>query len=428
MCDSFVALSSVTDNKSVFLAKSADCEINEAHQLLNIPHQKHNPGKALRATHIVIPQVEETYEVLLSKSFWTWGCEIGMNQYGLAMGNEAVFTQNQNKERKDGLIGMDLMRLGLERARSCREAIQVMSGLLEEFGQGGNCELRGNAHFDCSYLMADAEEAWILESAGREWCARQVQNSGSISNFLSIKKDWDMCSVQGEEKFNWAGSLGDPIKDRESKSYERQEITCSGLQALSGGISLRDMFNLLRRHTAGYNPADKERTPNICMHAGPTEERFWHANGAMVAEISPKGPMAWVTGTGGTCISIFKPVFMHTSLPDMGPAPSELYDPQSLWWKHETLHRLVMKDFNKIMPEIRAEFDQLEDEFMQDACGLLPYTTYQRKDFMDFCFKKAEEATEKWIKELSSRQLSFADADMAAAWSKFNRQAGIMDF
>ena len=49
-------------------------------------------GEAVRITHLVIPQAEQTYEVLLTKAFWTYGCEIGVNEFGLAMGEEAVFT------------------------------------------------------------------------------------------------------------------------------------------------------------------------------------------------------------------------------------------------------------------------------------------------------------------------------------------------
>ena len=59
----------------------------------------------------------------MSKSFWTWGCEMGINEHGLAMGNEAVWSTVQNDETVDGLIGMDLMRLALERPRPARKPL-----------------------------------------------------------------------------------------------------------------------------------------------------------------------------------------------------------------------------------------------------------------------------------------------------------------
>jgi dipeptidase len=133
----------------MLFAKSADCEVNEANAVVRIPRRKHVRGEAVRLTHLVIPQAEETYELLLTKAFWTYGCEIGVNEYGLAMGEEAVFT-TEPVEEKDGIIGPDLMRIGLERARTCQEAIQVMTALLEQYGQGGSAELKGNSHFDSS--------------------------------------------------------------------------------------------------------------------------------------------------------------------------------------------------------------------------------------------------------------------------------------
>src|SRR5512142_2508523 len=139
MCDTLVALPGVTRDKNVIFAKSAACEVNEANAVVRMPRQKHVKGEALRITHLVIPQAEETYEVILTKAFWTYGCEVGINEYGLAMGEEAVYT-SEPAETKDGIIGPDLMRLALERSRNCREAIEMMTGLLEKYGQGGSAE------------------------------------------------------------------------------------------------------------------------------------------------------------------------------------------------------------------------------------------------------------------------------------------------
>src|SRR5262245_58558522 len=123
MCDSFVALPLATLNHTVILGKSADCQVNEAHALVRFPGRKHIPGGAFKATHLVVPQAEETYEVILGKSFWTWGAEIGINEHGVAIGNEAVFTTLQKEEKSDGLMVIDMLRLGLERGKTAREAV-----------------------------------------------------------------------------------------------------------------------------------------------------------------------------------------------------------------------------------------------------------------------------------------------------------------
>lgn len=410
----------------MLFAKSADCEVNEANALVRIPRQKHLKGEAVRITHLVIPQAEETYEILLTKAFWTYGCEIGINEYGLSMGEEAVFT-TQMDEEKDGIIGPDLMRIGLERARNCQEAIQIMTELLERYGQGGSAELKGNSHFDSSFIMADPHEAYILETAGRKWAVKKVEAVASISNMLGIGHDWDMCSAaSGDEKIDWASTFALPEVPPTLGSPVRQAITYNGLASALGNISVQKIFEIMRHHGEGYHPAKAEAHRNICVHAGPQENRWWQAVGVMVTDVGPHGVMAWVTGTSGTCVSIFKPVFLGMDLPDIGPYPAEHFDPRSLWWKHELLHRRAMADFDYLVPEIRADFDQIEAEFLAQAESVKRGTQAEKKDFMDYCFRVAMDATEAWIARLRKRMdLKFEDPAYRAMWAKLNAEAGL---
>ena len=67
------------------------------------------------------------------------------------------------------LIGMDLVRLGLERARSAAEAVDVLTGLLETYGQGGIADAAHNEAYDSSFLVADPTQAFVLETAGSDY-------------------------------------------------------------------------------------------------------------------------------------------------------------------------------------------------------------------------------------------------------------------
>jgi dipeptidase len=184
MCDSFVALPSATTTRTTLAAKNADCEINEAQAVLRLPRRRYPEGTMPRRL-IVIPQARETHEIIIDSP--VWGEQISQ-RHGVAVGNEAIFSTN--KEIGDGLITGDLLRLMLERAKSCDEALGVFGDVLAAHGQGGNCELRGNSHFDSSYLVSDRTSAYVIETAGRDWVARKVEGVGAISNAMTIHDDW----------------------------------------------------------------------------------------------------------------------------------------------------------------------------------------------------------------------------------------------
>jgi dipeptidase len=129
MCDTLVALPNATADGSLLFAKNSDREPNEAHHLLRTPAAGHAPGEMVQCTYIKIPQVPHTHAVLLARPFWIWGAEMGANEHGVVIGNEAVFTRAPY-EKGPGLIGMDFLRLALERATDARDAVKRRGKLI----------------------------------------------------------------------------------------------------------------------------------------------------------------------------------------------------------------------------------------------------------------------------------------------------------
>jgi len=190
MCDTFVALGDATAGGEVVFGKNSDRPQGEIQIVVSLPTAKPVEDK-LQCTYIGIPQVEHTFAVILSKPDWMWGAEMGANERGVVIGNEAVWTTQPYSE--NGLLGMDLLRLGLERGESALHALEVIVGMMDEFGQGGNCAENSEMNYHNSYIIADQKEAWVLETAGKYWVADKVTNgTRSISNNLSIRGKGDL--------------------------------------------------------------------------------------------------------------------------------------------------------------------------------------------------------------------------------------------
>ena len=93
MCDTFVAIKNSTQDGSVLFGKNSDREPNEAHEVVILPAADYARGATVQCTYLKIPQVEHTSALLLAKPFWMWGAEMGLNEHGVVIGNEALFTR-----------------------------------------------------------------------------------------------------------------------------------------------------------------------------------------------------------------------------------------------------------------------------------------------------------------------------------------------
>jgi len=162
MCDT---LGRILCPDLALFAKNSDRSPNEPQVIEYRPARDHRE-KDLRATYLTIPQAPHTYATLLSRPAWMWGAEMGVNEHGVCIGNEAVFTKGRYASA--GLTGMDLVRLALERASSARQAADLILELLEQHGQGGNCGYDHNFFYDNAFLILDRREIWLLETAGKK--------------------------------------------------------------------------------------------------------------------------------------------------------------------------------------------------------------------------------------------------------------------
>lgn len=371
MCDTMAAVGSATSDGGVLFGKNSDRDYAEAQYLEWVPAARHAAGEKLRLTYKVIDQARETNGVLLSKPHWIWGGEIGANSHGLVIGNEAIFSQIA-ASMTEGIIGMDYLRLGLERATNVDEAIDVITALLRQYGQGGNCGFRRDIAYHNSFMIADLHNAKVLETVDREWVVASVRDYYAISNAMTIEDAFDARSTTLEARAAEAGLGLNPTSFAFKSVFEDDSMTASGeyrrhradtlLGERNGYLQSADFFRILRDHKEGP-PIDIYPGARICAHR--RENPLGQTTGSWVASLGADRAVHWVTGTAAPCTGIFKPLILGAGLPVHGPKPGAKEDGASLWWRHEQLRRRL----DEAEPNVRAAFteerDALEAQFLE---------------------------------------------------------------
>ena len=368
MCDTFVLR---TDAGSV-LAKNSDRDPNEAQLWEWTAAADHEAGATTQATYVEVPQVARTHATLVSRPWWMWGAEMGANEHGVAIGNEAVFTK-QPTSLEPGLLGMDLLRLALERATTADEAVETIVALLEEHGQSGACSIEHPKFtYHNSFLVADRDSAVVLETAGREWATEQVTGEArSISNGLTIP--------------DFAEKHSDRLRSSVASCEVRQTLT---QHRASTAYGVRGAMQILRDNGTGRGPRWSPFTGSMVgpnMHAG-----GWIASSQTVSSwVSNLGTgQHWSTGCSDPALAPFVPLLVdHPVGQDAYPTEGvdNRRDDRSLWWQHERLHRQALRDWTRAEALMAADRDRLERSWIADP----PAT--------EVALAAGEEARERWL-------------------------------
>jgi secernin len=407
----------------VLFAKNSDRDPNEAQTLRWYAAGEHPPGSTVACTWSTIAQARRTHAVLLSQPWWMWGAEMGANERGVVIGNEAVFTRRTGRgSRRTGdgdtpLLGMDLLRLGLERGATRHEAVGVILGLLDQHGQGGSCSHEHpRFSYDSSFIVADPAGATVVETAGRQWATEEVTGARSISNGLTIK--------------GFADRHADPVRGRVASCAARRARTTRAASLAAGPL---DLMRALRDHGEGPAPAYSRVNGALsapCAHAGglvtsTQSTASWvadlrpHRPGGRPADGlsaggTPAGGRHWVTATSAPCTGLFKPITVTEPLTLDEGSPTNRFDPGSTWWRHERLHRTAVRDLPRALAAYGAARDLLERRWVEEPPAGAE------------ALAQAEEAGRRWLAEVEAlRLVDHRPAWVRRLWSRWGDQAGL---
>ncbi len=170
-CTNLLVTKGASKDGSVMITYTCDGEFHP--HLKHAPAANHKPDDSLEITdwrgnvYGKIPQVPHTYAYVNL-----------INEHQLAI-SETTFNGRLELKNPDGMFGYwNLMEVALQRAKTAREAITVMTDLVEKYGYRSTGE---------SFSIADTKEVWIMEmigpgpgGKGAIWVAQKIPN-GYIS-------------------------------------------------------------------------------------------------------------------------------------------------------------------------------------------------------------------------------------------------------
>lgn len=388
-CDTLVVAPAASRSGRTLFGKNSDRHPNEAQYPTVVAAATHPAGEEVRCTFVSIPQVEHTYRVLGSRPWWLWGFEHGINEYGVVIGNEALWSRIPAR-REPGLIGMDILRLTLERARTADEALTVLTGLIETHGQSGPTNTVIDETYDNGFVIADPTTAWLVQSADRHWAAKRVETVGSMSNIYTIGSEYTLLSSDaiayatdagwydpaGGEPFDFAAAYGDPqlpgldgCRDR----FVRSDTLLAELHADGAGIDLEQVHAVLC--DLGDGPVEALRPgPRsehaICMYAQDTKGSETAA--AMIAELDPRPDHVRIgiqasSPRHSTLIPVWADI---DDVPGWQQPDREAESDDDYWWRTERLQRRIEAAYPALSPVADALFARLNRRFFDEGSAL----------------------------------------------------------
>ena len=171
-----------------------------------VPRKKHEKGETLTFDDgsAVIPEVEETYAYIWSEVREPGGepfADAFYNEWGLFVcSNSAEVCQGQGEDLPEPLggLGYGLRRLVAERAKSAREAVEVIADLVETYGY----------YSARTYNVIDKDEGWVVQiPPGHNFAAQRVPDDEVyyMPNWLTIRQiDF---SDKEHKEFYWSKNV-----------------------------------------------------------------------------------------------------------------------------------------------------------------------------------------------------------------------------
>lgn len=389
-CDMVVARGRATADGRTLFGQNLARPAGEGHRLCRTAGREFSPGEKVHTQYVEIPQVRQTFTALGWQPDAWWGYAQGVNECGVVLG--CAVLGNQWACPEPGLTGGDLVRLALERAPTARKAVDVIGDLVARHGQSappGNVPPPGS---DNSFLIADAAEAFALETAGRHWVCQEIEEVRAAGNVTLIRQDWDHISrglaseaiAQGlwpadGSKIDFAGTLS-LFPTGQVSGLRRWGRATLLLEQQNGHVETSFLRRLLSDHYEGthFEVDPRRRSPGpvpLCRHGqGPGGCLTAASTIVQLGGSRPQRPILWYA-FGPPCEHMYFPLFLEGDLPPAYTLGRKDGAALAFWQGLSRIDQMPWanprrwEQLRDELGRLQGRLDQEAEEFAEEAAG-----------------------------------------------------------
>ena len=169
-CTNFIVGKKASADGAVYVTYNAD-SYGAFMPLYHYPAAKHQAGERLK----IYEWDTNKYLGDIAEALQTWNVIGNTNEWQVTIG-ETTFGGREEMTDSTGVIDYgSLIYITLQRAKTAREALQIMTSLVEEYGYYSEGE---------TFSVADANEAWMLEMMG---CGPDRSKSAERTVWVAVR-------------------------------------------------------------------------------------------------------------------------------------------------------------------------------------------------------------------------------------------------
>ncbi len=394
----------ITREQKVIFAKNANDRINQPNIVFKQKAKKYNADNnpELKLLNVTIKQAAETYAAVMVKPLDGYGCYSGINSHGVAVGNVEVMSKNKGSQ--DSILGIELCRLILERCKTAVSGVDLIKEILSAHSVGCGGTLASPTLCDSSFLIADKEGGYLVETCGQKMVARKAEDIEAIANEYIIEENYEISNFN--EKLNFKKTFYKGMfAGQKSSQVRRFKMYADIVDARDGkrgktvfgfsfgkmsenqpaeGIYPTTFIPILRSH----DEISKDQQDNLCVHRG-NKLDVVTARGFIAV---PENSLFYVTLGSVPCRSLFVPFSVKGELPFFeDEKKGELF-----WYKHEIIMRNI--SFGQIeLSEYLADRDSLESVILNKAVQLSVAKKAECTKINAEIFETAESFLDRWF-------------------------------